>query len=490
MKTGITGAGGQLQIDQRINDLGLLYPQFPGALVARGTARQDASGFDLNLRVKGPAQIDAGITGRMADTFATADLRLTGTASAGLANKLAAPRSLSGPVRFDLTLTGPIGLGSLRGPVSISGGRLADPAQNFGFKDISGTAQLAGGRAQLALQSTVTSGGKVAVTGTVGILDPYSADLDIALQGVKLRDPDLYSTLINGNLTLRGPALGAALVAGRLSLGRTELLIPSTGFGADGELPGLRHVREPGPSRATRARAGQLDVATYGGGSTGYLLDVRIDAPNQVFIRGRGLDAELGGSLTLRGTSAAITPSGAFNLIRGRLDILGRRLNLSQALLQLQGALVPFVRIVASVESDGITASVEIEGVADDPQVSFTASPDLPQEEVLARLLFDRGLENLTAFQAIQLAGAVATLAGRGGVGVIGNLRKRAGLDNLDIVTDGTGGADGLVASGGSAGVDRTLPGGVLWRVEARRLRAATPGFSDLTLVTSLAVTF
>ena len=60
---------------------------------------------------------------------------------------------------------------------------------------------------------------------------------------------------------------------------------------------------------------------------------------------------------------------------------------------------------------------------------------------MLARLLFDRGLETVTPFQAIQLAGAVATLAGRGGVGIIGNLRKQAGLDNLDITADGNGSA-------------------------------------------------
>ena len=443
IRTGITGANGRLQIDQRINDLGLLYPQFPGVLVAKGTAIQDAAGFAVDLDVTGPAQIDASVKGRLAANFGRADLAISGTASAGLANKLAAPRSLSGPVRFDLQMIGPFGLRSLSGPVTISGGQLADPAQTFGFNNIAGTAQLAAGQARVSMTSEVSSGGQVAVKGVVGILPPYTADLDIAVQGVTLRDPDLYTTRIDGRITLNGPALGAALLAGYLTLGRTELLIPSTGFGADGELPSLQHVREPEASRATRERAGQFSGPQVGGsGASGYLLNLRIAAPNQVFIRGRGLDAELGGALVLRGNIGAVVPSGAFNLIRGRLEILGRRLILSEALLQLQGALVPFVRIVASVESDGITASVLIEGAANDPQVSFTSSPQLPQEEVLARLLFDRGLENLTAFQAIQLAGAVATLAGTGGVGVIGNLRKRAGLDNLDIRSDGTSQAE------------------------------------------------
>ena len=438
----ISGAERRLTVEHRILDLGLLYPQFPGALTSTGSVTQDADGYALDLASKGPGQIDARIKGRLTRDFRSADLAISGTASAGLANKLAEPRSLSGPLRFDLRMQGPIALASLSGPVTLSGGRVADPAQKFGLTDVTGTAQLAGGQARVSGSAKVTSGGTVGLNGNIGLIRPYVADLAVSLNGVGLRDPDLYSTQVEGALTLTGPVLGTALIAGTVNLGRTELRIPSTGFSADGALPGLQHVGEPAASRETRQRAGQMagGKAASGGGS-GYALNLRVNAPNQVFIRGRGLDAELGGSLMLRGRTDAMEPAGAFNLIRGRLDILGRRLNLSEALLQLQGALVPFVRIVASVDSDGITAMVLIEGDANDPTVSFTSNPDLPQEEVLARLLFDRGLDNLTAFQAIQLAGAVATLAGKGGEGLIGNLRKRAGFDNLDITADDRGGA-------------------------------------------------
>ena len=432
----------RLEVEHRVFDLGLLYPPFPGPLTSTGTVTQAADGFGLDLVARGPGQIDARVTGRLTQGLVRADLAISGTAAAGLANKLAAPRSLSGPLRFDLRMQGPVALASLSGPVTLSGGRLADPAQSFGLSDMAGTARLAGGRALVSGSARVTSGGSVGLTGNIGLTDPYRADLALALNGVTLRDPDLYATRLEGALTVTGPVLGAAMIAGTLNLGRTELRIPSTGFSADGALPGLHHVGEGAASRATRQRAGPIGGGpAFSGDGPGYGLNLRVNAPNQVFIRGRGLDAELGGFLTVRGRTDAIVPAGAFNLIRGRLDILGRRLNLSEALLQVQGALVPFVRIAASVDSDGITARVLIEGAATDPTVSFTSNPDLPQEEVLARLLFDRGLENLTAFQAIHLAGAVATLAGKGGEGLIGNLRRRAGFDNLDITQDASGGA-------------------------------------------------
>ena len=60
---------------------------------------------------------------------------------------------------------------------------------------------------------------------------------------------------------------------------------------------------------------------------------------------------------------------------------------------------------------------------------------------MLAQLLFGRGLQTLSPLQAAQLAGAVATLAGRGGEGIVGRLRKGFGLDDLDLTTDATGGA-------------------------------------------------
>jgi translocation and assembly module TamB len=39
----------------------------------------------------------------------------------------------------------------------------------------------------------------------------------------------------------------------------------------------------------------------------------------------------------------------------------------------------------------------------------------------------------------VQLASAVATLAGSGGEGVIGSLRQKTGLDNLDVQSDAAG---------------------------------------------------
>ncbi len=444
---GTVGGGvSTVTLQARLANLGILLPEFPGALVVSGTAVDDGNGMVLDLRGTGPGQIDAAVAGRI--NGATANLTITGTAQAALANAFIDPRVVSGSLRMNLALQGPLALGSLSGTVALDNGRIADPTQNFALENVAAQAVLGNGSARIEATASVSSGGNLAVRGSVGLTNPNPAALAVDLSQVTLRDPDLYETTVNGALTIDGPLAGGALIAGRLALTETELRIPSTGFGGSADLPGLVHLQEPAAVRATRVRAGLLGEAVSAGvqASRAFGLNLVISAPNRVFIRGRGLDAEVGGQLTLTGTTAAIVPFGAFDLIRGRLDILGRRLDLTRARLQLEGALVPFLSVLASSEGDGYVTSVQIEGPATDPVVSFTSTPDLPEEEVLARLLFGQGLQNLSAFQAAQLAGAVANLAGRGGEGLVSRLRRGIGLDNLDVQTDAVTGAASVTA--------------------------------------------
>jgi translocation and assembly module TamB len=435
------GGGRDLDLVARLSNLGLLLPDFPGPVTVQGWALEDASGYGVDLTGTGPGAINGRISGRVDGNFRRLNLRIDGTGQAGLANPFIGQRIISGPLTIALQVNGPPALRSVSGRVALANGRLADPSLPFTIQDISAGIDLSGGQARINAQSAISTGGTIDVDGTVGLSAPYSSDLQIGLVSVVVRDPQLYETRANGTLTLSGPITGGGLISGRIALPETELRIAPTGLGAGGDLPGLRHVNEPAAVRTTRQRAGLLNDGAGQAASGGrpFGLDILISAPNRQFIRGRGLDAELGGELRITGTSADVVPTGAFNLIRGRLDILGRRLLLTEAQLQLEGDFDPFLTVAASTVSDGITASVRIEGSASNPQVSFTSSPELPEEEVLAQLLFGRRLETLSAFQAVQLANAVATLAGRGGDGLVNRLRQGIGLDDLDVQTNANG---------------------------------------------------
>lgn len=441
---GINGDARTIDLTARLANLGLLLPEFPGPVTVQGTAAEDGTGYRLNLSGTGPGQINAVVAGTLGPNLRRANLTVKGTAQAGLANPFLGNRVISGPVSVDLALDGPLALSSLSGRVSLAGGRLADPALPFTVQNLNANVALSGGQAQVDNSAEISTGGRVVARGTIGLTSPFNADLTIGVQSVTLRDPQLYETRTNGELSLTGPLTGGAQIAGRIALPETEIRVSSTGLGGATSLEGLTHINEPAPVRETRRRAGLLasqNTDTGGTSSRPFGLNIVISAPNRLFIRGRGLDAELGGELLIAGTSANVIPSGAFNLIRGRLDILGQRITLTRASLQLEGDFDPTLDVIASTEANGITSSVIVSGSASDPEVTFSSNPELPEEEVLAQLLFGRQLDQLSAFQALQLANAVATLAGRGGDGIISKLRQGTGLDDLDIQTDDAGNA-------------------------------------------------
>lgn len=439
------GSDGTLRVAGRIRDLALIAPQFPGPLTLSGSLRPAGGGYRADLRLNGPAGIDTRLAGTLG---ARPDITVTGTASAAVANGFVDPVTLAGALRYDLALRGGWGPDSLTGRVTLSGGRIAVPARGLSLERVALAADLGGGNVRLTMTADTARGGGLRVSGPVGLSAPFAAGLDIRLDGIRLRDPELYDTRLDGSLSLTGPLLGRARLEGQIALGETELRVPSTGFATAADLEGITNVNDSPAVRATRARAGVGGAAGggSGGGSGGsgapdWAVNLTIDAPNRIFLRGRGLDAELGGAIRLGGTLANLVPAGGMELIRGRLDILGKRLTLAQASLVLEGDFVPYLTITATNTTEDVTSIVTIEGPANQPEVTFSSDPEMAQEEVLAWLLFGRGLDTISAFQAAQLASAVATLAGRGGEGIVGRLRKGFGLDDLDVSTDASGSA-------------------------------------------------
>ena len=439
----LTEGARDLSLEARLANAALLAPGFPGPVTVSGKVTQGANGYGVDVQGAGPGGTQAKVNGSVAEDFATANLKITGSAETSLANAFIAPRSVQGPLSFDLALNGAPGLAALSGTVATRNARLVAPTLGLSLDNVTLDATLSGGRAQLSLGGALSSGGTLEISGPVSLTGNYAADLVARLNQLRLRDPELYDTRISGQLTVNGPLTGGARIGGALRLDDTEIRVPSTGLGGTEAIPDITHVGETAAGRATRARAGLLGGDGASGGEAAgpdYPLDISIAAP-RIFVRGRGLDAELGGTLRLGGSTSNVVPIGRFELVRGRLDILSKRFTLDEGEVALQGALTPWIRFSASSTNDGYTSTIVIEGDASAPELSFRSTPELPQEEVLSHLLFGHDLTSLSPLQAAQLASAVATLAGKSGEGIVSKLRQNFGLDDLDIGTDDNGNA-------------------------------------------------
>ena len=429
----------RLRFDAYIRDIGLITPELSGAASAEGVVQNSGGDWQLDATATGPGGITARTAGTIAPDGQRLNVTLQGSAPLSLANDRLRPNSVTGIMSYDLAVNGPPALSSVSGVLSTQGARVVLPGPRLALGDLGATIRLSGGRAQVEAQAGLSTGGQITLSGPVSLSAPYAAELTATLNGAVLRQRNLYETTANGQVTLTGALTNGARIGGQIDLDTVELRIPESLGPTFANLPGLEHRGDSAAARQTRIWAGLIaDPNAASGPSVAYPIDLLINAPSRIFVRGRGLDAELGGRLRLTGTTAAIVPQGRFRLERGRFNILGKRLDLTEGQVSLQGAFDPYIRFIAETEAAGSAIRIGLEGLASSPELTLTSSPELPQDEVLALLLFGRGITEISALQAVQLAGAIRTLSGRSN-GLSEGLRASIGVDDLDLSTNDEG---------------------------------------------------
>ncbi|KKC41087.1 hypothetical protein WH87_01400 [Devosia epidermidihirudinis] len=416
----------------------------PLSLAANGSFRKNTVTL-ASLSANGNGGLTVKGSGTVPLSGSGLNVSLTGSAPLALGNQFVADRGgqLSGVAQINAQVTGSIENPQFGGRVSTSGSGYTDPELNLRLEGIAGAATLNGTNLVIdSLNANLSTGGSVATSGTIGLSGGLPANVKVALNSARYADGNLFVATVSGNLALTGNLTGNPLLSGQVTVEKADITVPD-GLGAAATMVDVRHRNTPAAVTQTLVRA-QVDKASGApipqSRPTGVVLDVTVNAPNQIFIRGRGLDVEMGGSVRLTGPLSDIQPVGGFDLNRGRLAILGQRVTFDTGTVTLVGDLDPVLNLVARTEGEGITVFVTVSGRASDIAVDFTSTPVLPQDEVLSRLIFNRSMGELSPIQLAKLASAAAELVGAGGNGsLMDSLRGAAGLDDLDVVTDDDG---------------------------------------------------
>ncbi|WP_183904494.1 translocation/assembly module TamB domain-containing protein [Rhizobium sp. BK212] len=388
---------------------------------------------DAGMSLKGGGSV--AITGNRA-----IDMRFNGNLPFAVLGAPLAQQGLvaDGVATVNLQIGGTAAAPVINGTVSTNGAKLVDVRRNLAVNNLAATVTFNGSQAVISrLNGSLGSGGTISASGTIGIQPAggFPADISIKLDKAVYVDGTLVVSTVNGTLGLRGPIANATL-SGKLRLDKTSITVPEKLPTSLREID-IRHKNAP---RAVLAQLRDDGERKPGEKSSVMTLDLEIDAPSHIFVRGRGIDAELGGRVTIRGTAAAPVVTGGFTMRRGRLTILNRRLDFSdKSRITFAGDLTPALDMEATSTSGTTTLTVDVAGLATDPAITFSSSPQLPQDEVLAQLIFGQSMSKLSAVQIAQLADAVSQLAGNRSTSLFEGLRNQLGVDDFDVSTDSKG---------------------------------------------------
>jgi len=367
-------------------------------------------------------------------------VRTDGSIDLSLANGIlgASGRAAKGIVKIALAVNGTATKPQATGRIDLTGGDIQDYGQGVHLSDI--TAGIVASQDRITIEHFDARAGKgtMALAGYIGAFAPnIPVDLHFTSKNATPIASDLVTARIDTDLAIKGNATQRVDVTGTVRLPEVDVNIPNSMPASVASLNVIRPGQKP---------------PTAGSGGNGPIigLGIHVISPGYFFVRGHGLDAEMSGDLHVSGDTTAPVVQGGFDLRRGTFNLAGINLNFTRGRVGFNGSgvshkLDPTLDFEADRNVSGTTAKLNVGGYASAPKISFSASPALPQDQVLALLLFGKSAQQLSTTELAEIAAALASLSGGSSFDPLGTVRKSLGLDRLEL-----GGGSG-VGNGGSS---------------------------------------
>ncbi|MHB1869313.1 MAG: translocation/assembly module TamB domain-containing protein [Steroidobacteraceae bacterium] len=371
-------------------------------------------------------------------------LKLTGKMDAALANAFLEARGdrAQGTLTVDAHVDGTVGAPQIHGVMQLANGDLRDYANGVHINDIN--ARLVGDHGVLRIASLTARAGRghLSATGMIGVLRPQMPiDVSVSAHDIQPVTSDILTADLDAELRVAGTLRQRLDVTGTIRVRHASITVPN------GFPPNVATIKVIRPRQTLRGqrRARRLVVR----------LGLHLQAPESIFVRGRGLNAQLGGALQISGTTAQPRVSGGFTMIRGTFSLAGTHLNFTRGRVGFNGAgltgkidpTLDFVAQTTVVYTVATTVTLRVTGFADAPKISLSSQPPLPQDDLLALLLFGKPASQLTPYELADTGAGLASLSGIGDGGAsrynpLTWIRHTFGLNTFSVAsaTPGTGG--------------------------------------------------
>ena len=396
-----------------------------GMLDGRGSVTAgDAVGLDATVSSPVRASLwpfEAGAGGPLAG-------RIAGHAELGILPTLLRldDQAVGGRCELDLGLDGTWEKPGLSGTARVRGGRYENFRSGTAVESADVDAKAGGTVVELNATGTDGGSGLTKERDTID-LDGLAYVFDVDFTAFRLVRLDLFQGTATGPFRFAGD-LDAAALTGSLTLDPSAVSLP----------------------RSTAKEAPHIDIREINTGAEAnrkppteprFLIgmDLNVAIPARLSVKGRGLDSEWSGRLHVGGDHVRPALSGEMNLLRGTFDFLDRTFDLTKGSLVLTGETPPnpFVDMLGETTVMDTLVQVHLNGPTRNFRLSLTSIPALPQDELLAMILFGRSMREISPLQAVTLAQAAAEMTGVGAnLDVLGAVKSRLGLQEVDVSRD------------------------------------------------------
>lgn len=166
-------------------------------------------------------------------------------------------------------------------------------------------------------------------------------------------------------------------------------------------------------------------------------LNLDLTAENRIMVLGRGLQSEWKGALHLTGTNMAVRLDGDLDLVKGEYDLFGKTFKLTegQILFTDKSGSAARMHITGELSLPEATITAHLRGPLASPTLTLQSNPQMSTSAILARVLFNKDISDISQPEALQLATALISLSGGAGPSILETIRKNLGIDRLAIAS-------------------------------------------------------
>ncbi len=316
-----------------------------------------------------------------------------------------------GRMTLDLRATGAIADPVLHGTLVLEKGRLSLPRYGLSYEEVSARLKLDG--RQVTVESLALSGdveGRIGFSGRIELAGFRPARIHLEVSGDHLLIPyrRTLTARVRPALTVSGPA-EAPTVSGELTILESRLNLDRLSDQGPAEIQVVGEVD-------TGADTVVIDPAAAGPSILAPLsADVRVILPKNSWMRGQGLNAEIGGEVGLRkAPGGPFTLTGSLSTLRGFYLFQGKRFTLEEGTVTFVGSEEPNpnLNIRASVRIRDVRITVQISGTARDIRLTLESDPAMDQAEIISYVVFGRSSEEMKTGSATSAEEAALKMTG------------------------------------------------------------------------------
>jgi len=401
-----------------------------GVLTASATG--EGQGFKLAATSREELVIGSGFNIRPnTETPLTAQLDLTGRAEQLWALFGPEDQSLRGELQANVSVAGTLSRPTVTGGFAVASGAYDHGETGLSLRDIAARGEFGDTNARITgLTATDGQGGRLTGEGNINWASDISGGVNISAVNLRALGRDDRMAIVSGegNVVLDREAIH---ISGDFTLAQARISIEQPAAAKIPTLNGIRRINFPDMEEVKPAATTPWQRPMQ--------LDIKVTAPRRIVVFGRGLDTEWAANFRVTGSIADPSIDGTATLVRGDLGLAGRRFQFDTGTIELNGPIrTARIDIAAERTADDITASVRVSGTLVEPKFTLESTPSLPQDEILARVLFGRSAAELSGFEAAQLAAGLAQLAGgNAGFDPVGLVRQATGLDRVAFGAEG-----------------------------------------------------